>query len=372
MCVQVALHNSPQVACASTYLASNIFEKRPDLGKSLIAGRSSEDDWRLLLKRDPAHASPGKLWELHTLRTHYHPSCRAWAEKLASSKTIQYGGDPLVDFGLMRFLDRFAYRNPKQRTKQHGHARTTAIDDRVPVKALTGKHLDSVAPEDRFFLRSFKAVASKKEDVSSSDDDDDDVRADAMDFAADDLDLEDDSDSDDSPIVGLPIYDSDLNGLRRARRLRRCASDASSGDSGDSGSAGSEPDDFPFSEDDEDDAAPSKTPRRPLLQKKEAQGRVALRRRRRLFRGASRSVGRGRRRRGGSEAAARRSGSRWRRNTTRDTHSHGRRGFRRGAREGLGREAPREVQHVARCRGPSELPPRSASCRAAVTGAIPA
>ena len=29
-CVQVALHNSPQVACASTYLASNVFEKRPD------------------------------------------------------------------------------------------------------------------------------------------------------------------------------------------------------------------------------------------------------------------------------------------------------------------------------------------------------
>ena len=171
-CVQVALHNSPQVACASTYLVSNVFDKRPDLGKALIAGRSSEDDWRLLLKRDPSHASPGKLWELHSLRTHYHPSCRAWAEKLASSKTIQYGGDPLVDFGLMRFLDRFAYRNPKQRAKQHGHARTTAIDDRVPVKALTGKHLDSVAPEDRFFLRSFKAVASKKEDASSSDDDD--------------------------------------------------------------------------------------------------------------------------------------------------------------------------------------------------------
>ena len=151
-----------------------------------------------------------------------------------------------MDFGLMRFLDRFAYRNPKQRTKQHGHARTTAVDDRVPVKALTGKHLDSVAPEDRFFLRSFKAVASKKEDVSSSDDDDDDVRADAMDFAADDLDLEDDSDSDDSPIVGLPIYDSDGSGGDDS---------ASSGSDDDSGSAGSEPDDFPFS-DEEDAAAP--------------------------------------------------------------------------------------------------------------------
>ena len=255
-CVQVALHNSPQVACASTYLVSNVFEKRPDLGKALIAGRSSEDDWRLLLKRDPSHTSPGKLWELHSLRTHYHPSCRAWAEKVASSKTIQYGGDPLVDFGLMRFLDRFAYRNPKQRSRQHGHARTTAIDDRVPVKALTGKHLDSVAPEDRFFLRSFKSV-SKKNDESSSDDDDDDVRADAMDFTTDDV-MEDDSDSDDSPIVGLPIYDSDGSegGASDSDGSGDAASDSEGDDSGDSGSAGSEPDDFPFSDDDDDDAAP--------------------------------------------------------------------------------------------------------------------
>ena len=168
----------------------------------------------------------------------------------------------MVDFGLMRFLDRFAYRNPKQRSRQHGHARTTAVDDRVPVKALTGKHLDSVAPEDRVFLRSFKAVSKKNDDSSSDDDDDDDVRADAMDFAADDLDLEDDSDSDDSPIVGLPIYDSDGSGGGASDSSDGsdgsgdAASDASSGDSGDSGSAGSEPDDFPFSDDDEDDAAP--------------------------------------------------------------------------------------------------------------------
>ena len=67
-----------------------------------------------------------------------------------------------------------------------------------------------------------------------------------MDFAADDLDLEDDSDSDDSPIVGLPIYDSDGSGGDDS---------ASSGSDDDSGSAGSEPDDFPFSEDDDDAAA---------------------------------------------------------------------------------------------------------------------
>jgi ribosome biogenesis protein MAK21 len=29
-------------------------------------------------------------------------------------KSIAYSGDPLEDFNLMRFLDRFVYKNPKK------------------------------------------------------------------------------------------------------------------------------------------------------------------------------------------------------------------------------------------------------------------
>jgi len=257
-CVQVALHNSPQVACASTYLVSSLFEQRPELGRALVAKKPEEaDDWRGMLKRDPKHAGGAKLWELHTLRTHYHPSCRAWAEKVAKdpSKAIPYAGDPLVDFGLMRFLDRFAYRNPKKRTTAaRGHSRTDALDERVPVKALGGKHLDAVAPEDRFFLRSFKKA---KEEVSSSSDDEDDARGEDEDVRADSLafadveDVEAASDSDDSPMEGLPIYDSDGSGD---------SSSASDGDDDDDGSAGSDPEDFPFSDDD-DEAPPAPAPK---------------------------------------------------------------------------------------------------------------
>ena len=68
--------------------------------------------------------------------------------------------------------------------------------------------------------------------------------------------VEDDSDSDDSPIVGLPIYDSDGSEGAASDGSGDEASDASSGSDDDSGSAGSEPDDFPFSDDDDDAAAP--------------------------------------------------------------------------------------------------------------------
>lgn len=33
---------------------------------------------------------------------------------------IHYSGDPLEDFTLMRFLDRFVYKNPKQKINDHG------------------------------------------------------------------------------------------------------------------------------------------------------------------------------------------------------------------------------------------------------------
>ena len=33
---------------------------------------------------------------------------------------IDYRGDPLADFTLMRFLDRFVCKNPKQRQSDHG------------------------------------------------------------------------------------------------------------------------------------------------------------------------------------------------------------------------------------------------------------
>ncbi len=33
---------------------------------------------------------------------------------------MQYHGDPLLDFTLMRFLDRFVRKNPKQKMSDHG------------------------------------------------------------------------------------------------------------------------------------------------------------------------------------------------------------------------------------------------------------
>ncbi|MGH0126400.1 UNVERIFIED_CONTAM: hypothetical protein FKN15_030264 [Acipenser sinensis] len=70
---------------------------------------------------DPMHRNPlycgadsTSLWELKKLSEHFHPSVALFARTVLQGDFIQYTGDPLQDFTLMRFLDRFVYRNPKQ------------------------------------------------------------------------------------------------------------------------------------------------------------------------------------------------------------------------------------------------------------------
>ncbi|VDM63724.1 unnamed protein product [Angiostrongylus costaricensis] len=52
--------------------------------------------------------------ELLLLSKHYHPSVAVFAKALIENGCINYKGDPLEDFTLIKFLDRFAFKNPKE------------------------------------------------------------------------------------------------------------------------------------------------------------------------------------------------------------------------------------------------------------------
>ncbi|XP_070578508.1 CCAAT/enhancer-binding protein zeta-like [Ptychodera flava] len=68
------------------------------------------------LSRNPLYcgADNSILWELQKLADHYHPSVQHFAKTILEGGFIQYTGNPLQDFTLIRFLDRFVYRNPKK------------------------------------------------------------------------------------------------------------------------------------------------------------------------------------------------------------------------------------------------------------------
>ncbi|XP_067844798.1 CCAAT/enhancer-binding protein zeta isoform X2 [Heptranchias perlo] len=101
--------------------------------KTIVAGKqesTASGSWlhhknreggKCLANYDPLHRNPlscgadrTSLWELRKLSEHFHPSVALFATTILQGDQVQYSGDPLQDFTLMRFLDRFVYRNPKQ------------------------------------------------------------------------------------------------------------------------------------------------------------------------------------------------------------------------------------------------------------------
>lgn len=52
--------------------------------------------------------------EIISLSEHYHPSVALFAKTLLRQESISYPGNPLKDFTISRFLERFVYRNSKK------------------------------------------------------------------------------------------------------------------------------------------------------------------------------------------------------------------------------------------------------------------
>lgn len=52
--------------------------------------------------------------ELLQLARHFHPTVQLFAQSIIESRTITHYGDPLKDFCLTQFLERFSFRNPKK------------------------------------------------------------------------------------------------------------------------------------------------------------------------------------------------------------------------------------------------------------------
>ncbi|KAK3516937.1 hypothetical protein QTP70_028227 [Hemibagrus guttatus] len=145
------------------------------------------------MHRNPLYcgANHSTLWELQKLADHYHPSVALFAKTILQGGHIQYSGDPLQDFTLIRFLDRFVFRNPKQtKGKQNTDAtvmqpkhkqtmnniRTLAVNS----EEYLAKEESQIPVDEVFFYRFFKKREGVKrlrkpgDDTESVEDVDDD------------------------------------------------------------------------------------------------------------------------------------------------------------------------------------------------------
>lgn len=157
-----------------------------DIGKAEVLSKAVEgvdaaktafdyyDPW----KRDPlfAGAEKSSLWEAVSLSAHYHPSVSQFASSVCKDmKGVENTGDPLRDYSLIAFLDRFCYKRAKNRVAKslYGKRSTRYRDDPV-ANSLQFQHFmksGNVGEDDKFLMKFFEKNPDRVAQEGDGDDD---------------------------------------------------------------------------------------------------------------------------------------------------------------------------------------------------------
>ena len=208
--MSMALHCSPTSASACIFLLNEISRthlplksclrdvlRGPDASR-MVDSTKLEPLGALLAQAEESEEREKKIpiWELSLFGHHYHPSVCKFSCDVGG---ISYTGDPLKDFGLAPFLDKFAYRNPKSAERVAAKfKRGESIAERksgtgsviqsqfsVPVNDPSFLKRDHVEAQDEFFRRFFaeRARRDREQGILRQRSDDADEESDALDEA---------------------------------------------------------------------------------------------------------------------------------------------------------------------------------------------
>lgn len=117
------------------------------------------------------------MWELVMLARHCHPTIALWSSDLLKGELLEYGGDPLLDFGLSNFLDRISYKTPKTDDKIQKHRKRMAQFER-PVNEQIAAGKQEIRQEEQYMHKYFemkppKVKATEQENLNSEGEDQD-------------------------------------------------------------------------------------------------------------------------------------------------------------------------------------------------------
>lgn len=146
--------------------------------KNVPASSSNLDESKIPTSYDPfkraaaySGAEHSLFYELTTMSRYFHPTVQVFIENILKNQKIKYVGDPMQDFSLSHFLDRFAFKNPKKVDPKS--EKKSAFNNQYQSKGARGLsvHLltDQNCTEDEKFILDFlhrkREVKKKFEDV---------------------------------------------------------------------------------------------------------------------------------------------------------------------------------------------------------------
>lgn len=143
-------------------------------------------------------------YELMMLSKNFHPTVKVFVENILKGQNIKYFGDPLKDFSLSRFLDRFSFKNPKKVDPKN---QKSAFHNNYQSKGSRGQSVylltaQSCTEDEKFifdFIQRKREIRETKEKFKDERDDDDieSVNDDEFDAYLDSLGAANDMDKDD-------------------------------------------------------------------------------------------------------------------------------------------------------------------------------
>ena len=122
--LEMSLISEPQYIICILIIISQVLRNKNKLWKMLEREQTKINIFYDSVKRDPqfAQGEHSFLNELYLLQSHYHPSVQRMAKFILENynkEIISYDGDPLLDFSLINFLEKFMLKNPKiKKTKK--------------------------------------------------------------------------------------------------------------------------------------------------------------------------------------------------------------------------------------------------------------
>nr|XP_027195187.1 CCAAT/enhancer-binding protein zeta-like [Dermatophagoides pteronyssinus] len=167
-----------------------------DLKKNNENQNDNEDDGKYRFDcRNPLYANADQepCWELFALRNHFHPTVQMFVQKIINNESFEYDGDPLEDFSLKHFLDRFSFKNPKriENNDQDGQTKNLGkIFSRIPKtttststmninsKDYINQNEEQIPIDERFIYKFLQQRKSNKMEKSKNGDDNDDDESD--------------------------------------------------------------------------------------------------------------------------------------------------------------------------------------------------
>ena len=116
--LEMSLVSEPPYIICILIIISQVLRNKNKLWKMLEREQTKINIFYESSKRDPqfAQGEHSFLNELYLLQKHYHPSVQRMAKFILENynkEIISYDGDPLMDFSLINFLEKFMLKNPK-------------------------------------------------------------------------------------------------------------------------------------------------------------------------------------------------------------------------------------------------------------------